>query len=514
MQLNEAKRNYSPTTAAASGSAMPPAGHYAALPASCPPANRQTAADPKTSASSLPQSVALVSKQQATPKNALAPAIAVPGALQLSDLPRDVLPTILQHLSSEDLQDARLACKTLAQASNDRRLPGWHEMLQTGIFRAGSPQKVLSVLREAAANGTLEHGESLDLTDLKLTGEHLEQICAVFAGLESNKLKWLDLSENKITMAGAKALAQTACLAGLQHLDLGGNDLHDAGAGELAKGTFTALRHLNLRLNSIGAEGVRALTKAASLPALEHLDLSRNDLGPQGAEALGQARHWPLAHLDLGSSGLTDDGVKTLMRGGHFKFLKHLDLSFNGMEGPSAEALAHNRQLRGLQHLSLKCNPGLGDEGIEQVTKQQFTNLNHLDLHCTGLTRRGARALATSGHLGTLLHLDVGLNGLDDLAGATLAQASQFSQLRYLNMSSGSVGPQTVDALVKLGHFAGLEHLDLSWHSISDRDAQALLQAPHFAAMRFLDLRMNRLSFAGSKALDLAGRATGCRVRT
>ncbi len=84
----------------------------------------------------------------------------------------------------------------------------------------------------------------------------------------------------------AGVLAQCSALA---HLNLGCNGIGAAGAASLGGvlGQCAALAHLNLSGNQIGAEGAERLAGVlAQCPALAHLNLSFNGIGAAGTERL------------------------------------------------------------------------------------------------------------------------------------------------------------------------------------------------------------------------------------
>ena len=104
-------------------------------------------------------------------------------------------------------------------------------------------------------------------------------------------LKWTD----KEAVAVSKVIA-TGVLKKLERLNLGSNQIGDAGVKALAeaagKGTLPQLKNLYLDRNQIGDAGVTALVEAAgkgSLPQLELLDLRDNQIGDAGVMALAEA---------------------------------------------------------------------------------------------------------------------------------------------------------------------------------------------------------------------------------
>ena len=115
----------------------------------------------------------------------------------------------------------------------------------------------------------------------------------------------------------------------------------------------SALFHLDLGYNHIGAAGARIIAEAlahagaeslggvlAQCPALAHLDLSSNDIGTAGAESLAGvlAQCRALAYLKLAWNWIGNEGAERLAEVlGQCPALVHLDLEFNEIEAAGAE---------------------------------------------------------------------------------------------------------------------------------------------------------------------------------
>lgn len=104
----------------------------------------------------------------------------------------------------------------------------------------------------------------------------------------------------------------------LQHLSISSvGRLGCVGTAVIARGltACTALTHLNLRRNDMGATGVRSLmpTMRTTLH-LQHLDLGLNRLGNMGATLLAPLLLvlGALAHLDLSGNAIQTDGGMAL----------------------------------------------------------------------------------------------------------------------------------------------------------------------------------------------------------
>jgi hypothetical protein len=133
------------------------------------------------------------------------------------------------------------------------------------------------------------------------------------------RLTTLDLYESGLEVAGVRALARSASLAGLTTLVLGGACREvdgDAWAAALVEppAQLARLKYLHLSFNSIGDAGVRALAAAPQLACLTTLDLTSNQCGGEGARALVDSAHLRgLRALKLRGNPL-DANARSLLR--------------------------------------------------------------------------------------------------------------------------------------------------------------------------------------------------------
>src|SRR5260221_7735639 len=123
------------------------------------------------------------------------------------------------------------------------------------------------------AGGNKAHGDSPDsLESLRAklrqpAGKELDlaakgwgvELGRVLGGAETLEgLEQLDVSDNDLGPDGARALLASTHWGALSVLDLGGNEIGDAGAGSLASGKLAHLTTLNLSGNGIGPSGAKA----------------------------------------------------------------------------------------------------------------------------------------------------------------------------------------------------------------------------------------------------------------
>jgi uncharacterized protein (TIGR02996 family) len=191
-------------------------------------------------------------------------------------------------------------------------------------------------------------------------------------------VRQLTMVSNVLRNADVTALAVSAHLGNLRHLDLSENKIGIRGATDLATATGPALRVLRLANNPIGDRGLLALI-LADWPALEHLDLNR--------------------------CGLTRSGILGLAESPLARRLRALQLSNNDHVAMPAWVALACAPLERLERLDLS-NPNVTDEVLEALAANPaLAHLRVLHLGATSITDRGARALLNEPHLRKLKRL-------------------------------------------------------------------------------------------------------------
>lgn len=143
-------------------------------------------------------------------------------------------------------------------------------------------------------------------------------------------LKYIDISDNKITDQGVKLLMTVP----INELYLDGNKITDAGAKELVY--YTGF-HLSLTDSNITSDGAAELAKNTSIRWLE---IGGNPIGDSGATAF--INNQTLESLFLDKTNITAQAVIDLMQN---KKLQVLELSRNPLGDKAASALAENPRL-------------------------------------------------------------------------------------------------------------------------------------------------------------------------
>lgn len=232
----------------------------------------------------------------------------------------------------------------------------------------------VSLLARCPFFGTLR---ALDLSANRLDDAGVR---ALAASARFPRLERLALNDNDhITWDGVTALAESPFFAGLTDLDLGRNEVNDAGVRALvASRSLLRLSGLNLAENLIGDAGVAALVGSPLFRRMlardGRIDLRKNMIGAAGAGALAASPDLARATaLDLENNYLGDRGAVVIAASPWAKNLKQLKLSRNQITDAGAFALADaiTRAWPALQSINLSENR-LTRRGADSVRDAAF----------------------------------------------------------------------------------------------------------------------------------------------
>ncbi|XP_026179722.1 NACHT, LRR and PYD domains-containing protein 3-like [Mastacembelus armatus] len=214
--------------------------------------------------------------------------------------------------------------------------------------------------------------KNLDLSRNSFGGREVSHLCSFLKHPECQLERlWLFNTDLEKKSAAALASALASNPFHLRELDLGGNNLGDAGVTEIA----AVLKDPNCKMDILRLSGCRfsrsgCAALASSLksnPAhLKVLDLSRNDLQDSGVKNLSEFLEEPLCHLEslnLTCCTLTAACCESLTRAlSRCSALKELDLRYNGITEQGRKLLSD--WLRKSQHTILRMSD-CKDNGCE-----------------------------------------------------------------------------------------------------------------------------------------------------
>ena len=185
-------------------------------------------------------------------------------------------------------------------------------------------------------------------------------------------------------------LSQINNLSNLIHLDLSGNNIHDAGASSLMQSDgfhqlktlnlsdnyigdgvlffyptiFPALTWLDLSNNNLGDYLLELLINEKIFDHIEYLNLSNNAIGNASVDILVADNHFPsLVRLNLSHNNISNTGANVLADSNVFQKLEALDLSNNSIQNGGATALKNSKSLSNIRELNLKGNP-INDQNL------------------------------------------------------------------------------------------------------------------------------------------------------
>ncbi|VTU00435.1 Uncharacterized protein OS=Nitrospina gracilis (strain 3/211) GN=NITGR_980084 PE=4 SV=1: LRR_6: LRR_6 [Gemmataceae bacterium] len=216
----------------------------------------------------------------------------------------------------------------------------------------------------------------------------------------------------------------------------------------LALANCPRLAHLDLATEAIDDEGAAAIATCPNLAALTDLRLSENRMSDVGLTALAQSPHLSnlrALHIDRNIGGTT--GVRALAESPNLAGLRELHLGYCG--GPDgARALATSKFLTKLEDLTVL-------DSVVESLETVVNSPNAAGLIRLRITARGAKAVAASPHMRNLRELEFIQHATDDDAVA-LANSPHLANLRRLNLSSNIISDKGAKALAESPYLGGL----------------------------------------------------------
>jgi len=190
----------------------------------------------------------------------------------------------------------------------------------------------------------------LDLRKAHLTAQRLHD---ALAHDDASSLIALNISSTNVGNAGLAAIAASPHLGKIDSAWANQIGADSDGARTLARAATLRPKLLSLVGNHIGPEGATALAGSAVMINLEHLNLSLNPIEDAGVRAIATANAPALDDLQLDGVGLDGQGVGAIFSPKTLTNLTSLSLSSNSIPASAFEALRDPAVLPKLESLDI-----------------------------------------------------------------------------------------------------------------------------------------------------------------
>jgi uncharacterized protein (TIGR02996 family) len=286
-----------------------------------------------------------------------------------------------------------------------------------------------------------EHRDAAGVTELELlgeddVGEHLPALAAGTHWTGVTRLEVPGVFTGDLDMDRAMAeLLRKPQFRRLKYLIAYGSGLGDASCRAIANVGLTELRYLDLSINTISNAGARAIAAAKSLPKLRYLDLGLCDLTGAAVSALiVTPKLSSLAVLRLDGASAEGLDPKALVKANRAPTLRVLHLEGANLKRSDVAALGMCPAVQGLWFLSFQ-GTRLSDTALAAFTERsRFGQLTAFDLSDNKLSDRGMAALGAWPGMASLQSLDISGNKSGDAGARALTASTHLKQLKRLNV--------------------------------------------------------------------------------
>ncbi|KAM6050850.1 leucine-rich repeat-containing protein 45 isoform 2-T3 [Chlamydotis macqueenii] len=266
---------------------------------------------------------------------------------------------------------------------------------------------------------------------------------------------------------------------------------------------------------------LRRLRELGGVPGRARLDLAAQSLSLETCDALGRLLPGaaPFAEVALGDCGLSEEGVKLLLRGlCPNTTVKFLDLKGNNLRTMGAEALGKLlRQNKSIRSLILEWNSlGVWEEGFSFFCQGLAANnfLQRLDLRNNQINHQGAGELAMAlKQNASLQELDLRWNNIGLLGGRALLNCLHSNRtLKRLELAGNNIPSDILKAVEQT-----LDHNQDRQAILSETQNRAYVLSKEILSLKdektkqFLDL-MDTID-KQREEIAKSGRMSAARVR-
>ena len=374
---------------------------------------------------------------------------------------------------------------------------------------------------------------STNLTNLMLSDNHIGDDGALNLGTGikyCSNLDSLSLDNNLIGDIGARGLGSglRRCRK-LTTLQLQHNKISDDGTMGLAEGLqfCSKLEYLYLHHNCIADDGAKSLAMVLEHCSITTLELGHNQIGDAGISGLAayckttyasitKTRFQLLESLELNNNLITSVGAENLAEGlVKGNKLETLDLDHNSIGDGAADLAKGLQHCKNLDTLRLSYNE-IGDAGAKGLAKflRHCAILETISLDHNDISDDGAAALAKCFQLcGNITELNLAHNNCSDLAGFSTAIMG-WANLEVLDLTANNISNKGAKFLAQgTKECENLEKLILYDNTIGDEGARAISEGLQFCSkLDYLCLQHNCIADDGAKSLAMV--LEHCRITT
>lgn len=300
-------------------------------------------------------------------------------------------------------------------------------------------------------------GESLDLSNKNLNDDDIKVLIKHLN--RSSCIRQLNLSNNQITDQGAIILAEYLRNHQLTGLDIQNNKIGAAGAKALALALekHVSLKTLLMGYNHVTDEGAKQFGyMLRENKKLRLLALENNEISDAGASELAQGlnKNASLKGIYLAKNNIGDRGLAVLVRMlWHNERLQILDLQWNsfGVSGVNELAIMLGKN-KTLTSLGIDANT-IGDDGVKLIATalENNTSLRRISLGNNKVSDVGAGVIAKMlSNNSTLTHVNLDCNQIGDIGAVALANARTITgntTLTTCNLNGNPISEEARHAL-------------------------------------------------------------------
>lgn len=243
---------------------------------------------------------------------------------------------------------------------------------------------------------------------------------------------------------------------------------------------------LGAGVSGLTSDGLRTLLSAPFAATLKQLDISDNPIAPDAYRVFEQAhRSMRLKRLDVSGTPLAGISLEPLLHARSLESLTRLEMNGCGSARRNMEVLAGSPFWAQADHLRAHSGTIPASTFEPLAHSQGPPTLRLLDLADNYLRTSGVRLLCESPWVGSLTWLALSANYLDDESCRVLARSGRFTHLRTLHLAHNNTrldrgeGEQITDAgateLANEPSLANLRLLSLSNTGVTHRGVNAVL---------------------------------------